>query len=206
MGRTGPEGASPDVNPKEVASLLVRLRHGDDAAKAEFIAAYDELVRWSVVRKLHAATGNRETSSDVEDICHDVYVRLFKNNCEALGKIREPASINAWLMTVSQNHVYSYLRKRQVRHMARESMVREREEGYEESPEKRALASEQLAMLRERIERLEPKDRLILQLYYVHDLKYADIAETLSLNINTVASRLMRAKARLRERLIENSE
>ncbi len=202
----GSRGTSPDVNPGEIASLLARLRQGDDAAKAEFIAAYDELVRRSVERKLHAATGNRETSGDAEDICHDVYVRLFKNNCEALGKIREPASINAWLMTVSQNHVYSYLRKRQVRHTARESMAREQDEPYEAGPEKRALASEELAMLRERIARLEPKDRLILQLYYVHDLKYAEIAETLSLNINTVASRLMRAKARLRERLIEDSE
>lgn len=194
------------VNPNEVASLLARLRQGDDVAKAEFIVAYDDLVRRSVARKLHAATGNRETSSDVEDICHDVYVRLFKNDCEVFGNIREPGSINAWLMTVSQNHVYSYLRKRQVRHSARESMAREQDEPYEEGPEKRAQDREQLAVLRERIERLEPKDRLILKLYYVHDLKYAEIAETLSLNINTVASRLKRAKAKLRDSVIEDSE
>jgi len=193
-------------NPSEVASLLARLREGDDVAKAEFIAAYDDLVRRSVARKLHAATSNWETSNDVEDICHDVYVRLFKNECEVFGTIREPGSINAWLMTVSQNHVYSYLRKRQVRHTARESMARERVEPYEEGPEKRAQDRERLALLRERIERLEAKDRLILQLYYVHDLKYAEIAETLSLNINTVASRLKRAKAKLRDSVIEDPE
>jgi len=203
---TGAKDTFLHVNPNEVALLPARLREGDDVAKAEFIAAYDDLVRRSVSRKLFAATGNRETSSDVEDICHDVYVRLFKNECEVFGKIREPGSINAWLMTISQNHVYSYLRKRQVRHSARESMAREQEESYDEGPEKRALDGERIAILRERIERLEPKDRLILQLYYVHDLKYSEIAETLSLNINTVASRLKRAKAKLRDSVAEDSE
>lgn len=188
----------------KLASLIARCTRGDDNAKAEFIAAYDDLVRRSVVRKLQAAAGGSAYERDIEDICHDVYVRIFRNSCEALAKIREPRSINAWLMTVSQNQVYSYLRKRQVDLSAYESVVREPTEPYEAGPEGRAVESENLAILRRKMEALDAKDQLILQLYYVHDLKYADIAETLGLNINTVASRLMRAKAKLRESLAED--
>lgn len=185
-------------------SLIAGCIKGDDSAKAEFIAAYDDLVRRSVTRKLQGAGGGSAFERDIEDICHDVYVRIFRNNCEALAKIREPGSINAWLMTVSQNHVFSYLRKRQADLSAHESIAMEPTEPYEAGPESRALEKENLSILRGKLEALKAKDRLILQLYYVHDLKYADIAETLSLNINTVASRLMRAKAKLRESLTED--
>ena len=187
----------------QLTLLIARCTKGDDNAKAEFIAAYDDLVRRSVTRKLQGGGGSG-FERDIEDICHDVYVRIFRNNCEALARIREPRSINAWLMTVSQNHVFSYLRKRQVDLSAYESVAREPTEPYEASPEGRAAERENLAILRRKMEALEVKDRMILQLYYVHNLKYADIAETLSLNINTVASRLMRAKAKLRESLIED--
>ena len=194
------------MEPEQVAPLIARCIEGDDSAKAEFIAAYDDLLRRSVTRKLHAVVSGGEFENDIEDICHEVYIRLFRDDCAALAKLQKPRSIDSWLMTISQNHVYSYLRKRQVRHSARESMAREQEESYDEGPEKRALDGERIAILRERIERLEPKDRLILQLYYVHDLKYSEIAETLSLNINTVASRLKRAKAKLRDSVAEDSE
>lgn len=188
----------------QIASLIARCTKGDDNAKAEFISTYDGLVRRSVARKLQAAGCGSAFERDIEDICHDVYVRIFRNSCEALAKIREPRSINAWLMTVSQNHVNSYLRKFQVDHSVYESVAREPTEPYEAGPEGRAVESENLSILRHKMEALDVKDRLILQLYYVHNLKYAHIAETLSLNINTVASRLMRAKAKLRESLIED--
>lgn len=187
----------------QLRSLIAGCTKGDDNAKAEFIAAYDDLVRRSVTRKLQSAGGSA-FERDIEDICHDVYVRIFRNNCEALARIREPGSINAWLMTVSQNHVFSYLRKRQVDLSGHESIARQPAEPYEAGPESRALKNENLSILRGKLEALKAKDRLILQLYYVHDLKYADIAETMSLNINTVASRLMRAKAKLRESLTED--
>ena len=192
------------MEPDQVSALIAGCIGGDDAAKAEFISAYDDLVRRSVMRKLYAASGGREFESDVEDICHDVYIRLFRNNCSALTKLRKPRSIDAWLMTVSQNHVYSFLRKRKVQLSKEAFVAREHSASYEESPERSAVVAENLSLMRDRIKGLEPKDRLILRLYYVHGLKYAEIAETLGLNINTVASRLMRAKARLRESLSED--
>lgn len=193
------------MEPEEVAPLIARCIRGDDAAKAEFIAAYDDLVRRSVTRKLHAVSAGREFENDIEDICHDVYIRLFRDDCAALAKLREPRSIDSWLMTVTQNHVYSFLRKRKVQLTKESSIARESASSYEESPEARALVAENLALIQEKIKSLAAKDRLILQLYYLHDLKYSEIAETLSLNINTVASRLTRAKARLRERFSEDA-
>lgn len=193
------------MKPEEVAPLIARCIKGDDAAKAEFIAAYDDLLRRSVTRKLRAAISGPEFENDIEDICHEVYIRLFRDDCAALAKLRQPRSIDSWLMTVSQNHVYSFLRKRKVQLASETSIASERSASYQESLENRALIDENLSIVQDKLAGLAVKDRLILQLYYLHDLKYSEIAETLSLNINTVASRLTRAKARLRERLGEDA-
>ena len=193
------------MEPADVGTLIARCVQGDDAARAEFFAAYDDVVRRSVSRKLRDVSSGPEFATDVDDICHDVYVRIFRNNCEALARIREPRSISAWLMTISQNHVYSYLRKRRVISSARETAAKEIPASYAESPEAGLIERESVSILRRNLEKLEAKDRLILQLYYLDDLTYAEIAETLSLNINTVASRLMRAKAKLRERLTKDT-
>jgi len=192
------------VKPEQVAPLIARCIEGDDSAKAEFIAAYDDLLRRSVTRKLHAVVSGGEFENDIEDICHEVYIRLFRDDCAALAKLQKPRSIDSWLMTISQNHVYSFLRKRKVQIAKESSIARETAASYQESPENRALVAEHLSMIQDKLKGLAVKDRLILQLYYLHDLKYSEIAETLSLNINTVASRLTRAKARLRESLDED--
>ena len=55
------------MEPDQVSALIARCIGGDDAAKAEFIAVYDDLVRRSVMRKLYAASGGREFESEVED-------------------------------------------------------------------------------------------------------------------------------------------
>ena len=108
-------------------------------------------------------------------------------------------------MTVSQNQVYTYLRKRQVQITMRTSVARESVAGYDEGPEEGALKRETLAVVREGLEALDPKDGLILKLFYIHDLKYAEISDMLGININTVASRMMRAKEKLRKRMPEDA-
>ena len=55
-----------------------------------------------------------------------------------------------------------------------------------------------------KLEKLNEKHREILYLRYYSDLSYAEIAETLDIQLGTVMSRLSRAKCRLME-VIGNS-
>ena len=50
---------------------------------------------------------------------------------------------------------------------------------------------------------LSGPDCLVLDLYYLHQLKYAEIADVLGHNINTVSARIRRAKTKLRALLEE---
>ena len=59
--------------------------------------------------------------------------------------------------------------------------------------------------MREAIRKLEDMDREILLLREFEQLNYAEIAELLNLPVNTVRSRLFRARTALRELLSENA-
>jgi len=59
--------------------------------------------------------------------------------------------------------------------------------------------------MREAIRKLADMDREILLLREFEQLDYAEIAELLNLPVNTVRSRLFRARTALRELLSENA-
>ncbi len=185
------------------APLVLRCLSGDDAARAEFINCYDGLLRRAVARRLDRYQPRGAFASEAEDICHEVYAKLFNDRCRALSSVRDARSLDAWLVTVAQNQTVSYMRKRLVLGQAEELRVMEAPAPYGHGPDDHAIRNEARDRVRAALDRLDAKDRLMLQLFYLHTQKYAEIAETLGMNINTVASRLMRAKERLREFLAE---
>ena len=101
-------------------------------------------------------------------------------------------------MTVAQNHVATSARRERVEARGMKTLVREQEASYAATPEDLAISEEQLARLRMGLDELSDEDRLTLNLYFVHGLKYAEMAELLGLNINTLSARLRRAKDKLR--------
>ena len=181
-----------------VAELVRRCLCGDDQAKALLFAEYADLARRAVVRKLAAFGLLNTRRSEVGDICHDLFERILADNCQMLGRLHKPASINAWLVTVAQNLTVDYVRKwsRSARMNATAaaaipSVVRETPECY-------AIRSETKNELEQKLDSLPPVDRLILDLFFVQGLKYCEIAEVTGLNINSVAAKLRRSKKKLR--------
>lgn len=188
---------------EDPAGLVARCLSGDDAARAEFINTYDQLLQRAVQRRLSRYNPRGAFTSEAEDIRHEVYLKLFAQRCRVLEGLRNAHSLDAWLVAVAQNHTVSYMRKRLALEQAPEEGVAETAAPYSSAPDQVAIDGETRARVHAALHRLEDKDRLVLQLYYLYNQKYAEIAETLGMNINTVASRLMRAKEKLRGYLQE---
>ena len=182
----------------EIGELVARCVAGDDEAKAQFFAEYHGLVRRAVAGKLAQATAPPVLRSDVEDICSSVFERVLSDNCHALARLRNARSVNAWLVTVAQNCVVDYMRRWSSRMRVDAIVAREEEEVYIPSPAEKVIAHERKARLDDRLAELGAEDRLALELYFLHELRYAEIAEMTGLNINTVSARIRRAKAKLR--------
>ncbi|MFP6581962.1 MAG: sigma-70 family RNA polymerase sigma factor [Candidatus Hydrogenedentota bacterium] len=101
----------------------------------------------------------------------------------------------------ARNHVTSFVRNQARRDTVMKQYARETDS--QEQP--RALAVIQRAEDPERIlnslKTLDACERIVVTMYYVDNLKYFEIGEVLSLNINTVATIIRRAKQKLRKHL-----
>lgn len=184
------------MDESNLEQLLAACISGDDAAQAQFYNQYVNLVRFSVQR---AFGGVHPSTHDVDDHTHEVFVGLFENRCQKLEALKEPKSLSAWMVTLTRNQVISTLRREQTKDRAYVSVAAEQREHYDASQGTiKAEANEDRERIRAKLSALARSDRLVLDLYYLHGLKYTEIADVLSENINTISARIRRAKSKLR--------
>lgn len=214
MARTVPQRAQDpklqacpavDVLPGEdepLAPLLARCVAGDDTAIAAFISRYSVVIQRVIANKLASMTDMPVIRGDVEDIRNELLARILADGCRMLVSLKDPRRINAWLVVVTRNYVVDYVRKWSSRMRAQISLAQEDGTVYQ-TPAEQAMERELASHIRKQIQALPAGERLVLELYYVQGLKYAEIAELTSRNINTIAAQLRRAKAKLRKLLEE---
>ena len=78
--------------------------------------------------------------------------------------------------------------------------------GAEETPEEHALRQELARVIQAGIQTLPPEQRVTLVLSDVQGLSYREIAEVTRTSLGTVKSRLSRARAKLRDFLLQHEE
>ena len=119
---------------------------------------------------------------DALDIVQESAYKVMKD----ISKVREPDYLSTWIYRVVMNTAVDFLRKRQ-----KESIGLE---GVEISEEAVSLEDDPMELLKS----LEEKDRTIVVLKVIEELKLEEIAVVLDLNVNTVKARLYRALKKLR--------
>jgi RNA polymerase sigma-70 factor (ECF subfamily) len=133
------------------------------------------------------------SAADAEDLTQEVF-------CQAQLKfrqLRDPTRVKAWLFSILRNaYLHRTRDERRERKVPLESVPEVEERVPEPLPE---IDSQQLQLILNDL----PEDfRTPLILYYFEDFSYRDIAEQMEVPIGTVMSRLARAKAHLRARLL----
>jgi RNA polymerase sigma-70 factor, ECF subfamily len=190
------------VQIEDVADLIVRCTRDDDQAQALFYTQYIEIIRRAVFRKLQSMSPDRALLGEIDDICNDIFTRIFADNCRALRTLRNPVSIRAWLVTLAKHYTVDYVRKWASRNLVNVEEVHEQQAVYGADSEAKAVANERDALLSRCLAALPDDECLVLTLFYIHGRKYVEIAAMTGRNINTVSAKIRRAKTKLR-RLIE---
>ena len=132
-------------------------------------------------------------AADAEDLTQEAF-------CQAqlkLGQLRDPGRAKAWLFSILRN---AYLhRVRAERHEQHLPL-----DGLGEIPDRPPgpLPEVEPERLQQALGELPEAFRTPVILYYFEDFSYRDIAEQMDLPMGTVMSRLARAKAHLRGRLL----
>jgi RNA polymerase sigma-70 factor (ECF subfamily) len=134
------------------------------------------------------------SAADADDLTQDSFCKAQLN----LGQLRDPSRARPWLFSILRNaYLHRVRAERQSRCVSLDSVCDLAEPSPEPLPD---VDSEQLQTA---LNELAEVYRTPLILYYFDDFSYREIAEQMDLPIGTVMSRLARAKAWLRGRLLQ---
>ena len=140
-------------------------------------------------------------ASEAEDAAQEAFVKAYR----ALGSFRSGAPFRPWLLAVVANEAKNRRKAAGRRFSLALRAARENPTGDTPSPEAAAVAAERRAELLAAVGALREEDRLVIGCRYFLGLSEAETAATLGCARGTVKSRLSRALARLRERMVEDA-
>lgn len=142
-----------------------------------------------------------------EQEADDLYQDTFLKAMELKGRIDCGQNPKSWLLSVAvrlwKNRRRKYAWRRRIceeRFYAQE-VSGQAWEDEEQSPEEWLLAREETAAVRQAVERLPERQRVIVLLYYMEELSVAQIAEVVRIPEGTVKSRLYQARKSLQKAL-----
>jgi RNA polymerase sigma-70 factor (ECF subfamily) len=149
-----------------------------------FAEVYERYVRfvWRVLRGLGVP------SSGVEDAVQDVFLVVHRR----LGEFDGRHAIKSWLFAIALRVARDHRRtlRRKGGHDMLDDSVRDRGPSPAESVERR----EALVLLDRLLDEIDEDKRVVLVMSEIGEMSAPEIAESLSLNLNTVYTRLRRAR------------
>ena len=138
---------------------------------------------------------------DAEDICQRSFEQAFMN----IGRYNAQYAFSTWLYNIAQNEAIDHLRRSRAT-ISSVSISDEREAldvQASSTPEEEFITDQAVRELISGIQRLPDSYRQVVELRFIKDYAYEDIARTLNLPLGTVKTRINRARKML-EKMVEN--
>jgi RNA polymerase sigma-70 factor, ECF subfamily len=141
-------------------------------------------------------------ADEARDLVQETFVKALKG----LGSFREGTNFRAWMFRILRN---TFLTSRTG--LERRNTQQEDEAGFEEkvvsqeTPETALIHRADAELVQKAIAQLTPAFQEVLLLADVEEMKYQEVADTLSIPIGTVMSRLARARKQVREYILQTT-
>ena len=190
-----------NVRPTDL-DLLRRAREGRWEAFEELVSRFEPRV-FGLTRRI------LNQRQDAEDATQQTFLSVM----EHMDRFREEASVATWILRIATNHALKTLRKqRGLKTVPLETQIDSSsdEEGlrrpdfiaeWHNDPADLAEQSEVMHLLREALEELDEKYRVVFVLRDIEEFSTQETAELLDISVSNVKVRLLRARLQLRERL-----
>ena len=173
--------------------LVDRIVGGDKRAFRTLIEQYQRLVSHIVFRMV-------VREADREDICQDVFCKVYEN----IHRFQGRSKLSTWIAQIATHHCLNHLKKKRV--SLYDDLDNQEDSGFDavdrnESPDEQSIASDLSALVRHEMNHLSPMFRAVLSLYHLNECSYTEIAEITGWPVGTVKSYLYRARQDLKKRL-----
>lgn len=157
--------------------LVMDAQDGDARAMEELVARWQKRL-WQHAFRL---TGDTQGAWDTTQ---QTWLGIIKG----LRKLHDPANFKAWAYRITANKAIDWIKKNKTANQVSIENV-----SCQQKKEKSQIGLKQL------LEKLEFKEKLILTLYYFENLNIAEISVAMKIPKGTVKSRLYNARNKLKE-------
>ena len=179
--------------------LIARAQRGQMQAFGQLVVKYQDKLYNTALR----LTGNQ---ADALDLTQEAFSKAIEN----LSKFQGRSGFYTWLFRIAVNLAMTRRRVAARRRTYAQSdgptqaedLIDQMADSNVATAEQQALRQEQHQQVQTALSKLDENQRAILVLRDVEDFTYIQIAEILDIPINTVRSRLHRARMALREKLL----
>lgn len=150
----------------------------------------------AVLHLAYSYVRNRETA---EDLTQEIFFKCF----ERLDTFQGNSAIQTWLYRIAANHCKDYLKSWYHRKMHVSDYLLSFFKNTQAGPEDQCVQEDEKSELQHALFQLPVKYREVIFLYYFQECSQKEISDICGLNLNTVKTRLVRARELLKEILEE---
>lgn len=187
----------------EDADLVQATLAGDGTAFEALIERYQRRL-FGLVRHY------TRNATEVEDIVQDTLLKAYSR----LDSYQQTAAFYTWLYRIAVNTILDFMKRKgrsPVHAVEDPEIVGRSETGASDAttqrlsirPDARLERDEIAGITRSIMDELPEIFRTVLVMRELEQMAYQDIAETLEISIGTVESRLFRARARFKQKLLQ---
>ena len=177
--------------------LIRKILLGDDAAFGILVEKYQKSVHAFVWRKI-------DDYHDAEDITQEVFLQAYRK----LSTLKNTTQFAGWLYVIANRRCIDWMRKQkliQKRKPAMQSLENTPVEEIEESSYTQYALEQRMTerteyyyeLVQKLLDKLPENERTVVTLYYLDEMPTKEIGKFLGVPVNTIASRLHRARKRL---------
>jgi RNA polymerase sigma factor (sigma-70 family) len=173
----------------EDQALVSKILTGDMHAFRLLIRQYERLV-------LHMIGRVVKSESDREELCQDVFLRVY----DRLSEFSFQSKLSTWIATIAYRHAINHARKNK---MAFSDVPdEERFTGRfveHDNPETIFQEQDMTKFVVQLIDQLPVQYKLVITLYHLDEMNYSEIGEITGMPEGTVKNYLFRARQLLKE-------
>ncbi len=187
---------------QEDYKMVCRALQGDRKAFSILMSSYHETLYYMLLRMTNSI-------EDAEDMTLEAFSKAFKN----LHQYSPQFAFSTWLFRIATNNCVDYIRKKkknllysspQSEHIINTPTTLPSTLPCDNpDPEESLIENQKSLLLRELVEKLNPRYRLLVEMHYFQELSYEEIALQINQPLGTIKIQLHRARNLLLEILKE---
>lgn len=177
-------------NAKNDYALVLRAVEGEQKAFAEIMDRYKDAIYFMLLKMV----SNKE---DAMDLTVETFARAF----EKLDSYKPEFAFSTWLFRLASNGSIDYIRRKKLNVVSLDILFENA--GADKSifirsdslnPEEKSIRKQQSEMLKDIVDKLPNRYRILINLYYFDEMSVEEIALQLDLPKNTVKGQLARGR------------